>query len=214
MQVSGLLTLILKDSLNGSAVQHLTNMYLTSSMGITMLLRNCGPLLRNRKQDHVGIGPLEYKGSTVNDSLSKANVLAKYFSSVFTNEDTAIVPVLEGDPLPEISHIHIHADGVTQLLPNLKVHKAAGLDNIPSYFLKEVANEIVPALSLIFQASLNQGTLPDIWKFALVVPMYKKGNKKDPGNYYPVSLTCICSKIMEHIIYSCLFDHLNHFQVL
>ena len=46
------------------------------------------------------------------------------------------------------------------------------------------------------------------------MPVYKKGNKKDPGNYRPVSLTCICSKIMEHIIYSCMFDHLNHFQAL
>ena len=146
--------------------------------------------------------------------MSKANILAKYFSSVFTNEDTANVPVLEGDPLPEISPIHIHSDGVAQLLLNLKVHKAAGPDNFPSYFLKEVANEIAPALTLIFQASLNQGALPDIWKSALVVPIYKKGNKKDPGNYRPVSLTCICSKIMEHIIYSSLFDHLNHFQVL
>ena len=47
-----------------------------------------------------------------------------------------------------------------------------------------------------------------------MVPVYKKGNKKDPGNYRPVSLSYICSKIMEHIIYSCLFDHLNHFQAL
>ena len=116
--------------------------------------------VKNRKQDHVGIGPLEYQGSAVTDSLSKANVLAKYFSSAFTNEDTANVPVLEGDPLPEISLIHIHTDGVAQLLLNLKVHKAAGPDNFPSYFLKEVANEIAPTLTQIFQASLNQVTLP------------------------------------------------------
>ena len=63
--------------------------------------------VKNRKQDHVGIGPLEYQDTTVTDSLSKANVLTKYFSSVFTNEDTANVPVLEGDPLPEISPIHM-----------------------------------------------------------------------------------------------------------
>ena len=94
--------------------------------------------VKNRKQNHVGIGPLQYQGSTVTDSMSKANVLAKYFCSVFTNEDTANVPVLESDPLPETSLIHIDADGVAQLLLNLKVHKAAGPDNFPSYFLKKL----------------------------------------------------------------------------
>ena len=170
--------------------------------------------IKGKKQDCIDIGLLEYWGSTVTDPLSKANALADYFSSVFTTEDTACVPDLEGDPLPEIPPIHIHTctAGVGKLLLNLKTHKAAGPDNFLLHFLKEVAHEIAPALSFIFQASLYQGTVPDIWKAALVVPVFKKGNKKDPGNYRPVSLTCICSKILEHIIYSCLSDHLNHFQ--
>ena len=61
-------------------------------------------------------------------------VLAEYFSSVFTQEDTTNVPVLEGNPPPEIPPIHIHSDGVSQLLHNLKPTK--GPDNLPSYFLK------------------------------------------------------------------------------
>ena len=43
-----------------------------------------------------------------------------------------------------------------------KPHKAAGQDNLPSYYLKEVANEISPILSIIFQAALNQGAIPDL----------------------------------------------------
>ena len=92
--------------------------------------------------------------------MSKANILAEYFSSVFTQEDTSTIPELEGNPFPEISPIQVHLDGVSQLLHNLKPHKAAGPDNLPSYFLKEVANEIAPALTTIFQTSLNQGPLP------------------------------------------------------
>jgi len=129
--------------------------------------------LLKKKQDHTGISTLEHQGATYAESLSKANVLAEYFSSVFTEEDTTNVPVLDGNPLPEIPPIYIHSDGVSQLLHNLKSHKAAGPDNLPSYFLKEVANEISPA---IFQASLNQGTIPDIWKSALIVPVYWKGS--------------------------------------
>ena len=43
-------TSTLKDSLNGSAVQHLTNMYLTSLMAITMLLRSCGLSLKTESR--------------------------------------------------------------------------------------------------------------------------------------------------------------------
>ena len=213
--MTGLLIKTSKDFLNGNVVRHLANNYVSSFIDENNnVTKKLWSFIKNRKQDRTGISTLEHQGTTYTDSLSKANVLAEYFSSVFTQEDTTNVPVLEGNPLPEISPIHIHSDGVSQLLHNLKPHKAAGPDNLPSYFLKEVANEISPALSIIFQASLNQGAIPDIWKSALIVPVYKKGSKKDPANYRPVSLTCICSKIMEHIIYSSMFEHLDHHQAL
>ena len=63
-------------------------------------------------------------------------------------EDTSNITDLEGNPLPKIPPIQIYSDSVTQLLLNLKPHKAAGPDNLPSYFLKEVAKEISPALSI------------------------------------------------------------------
>jgi len=77
------------------------------------------------------------------------------------------------------------------------------------HVLKEVAYEISLILTLIFQASLDQGMLPSIWKTAKVVPIFKKGNKSDPCSYRPVSLTCICCKILEHIVYSSISNHFN-----
>ena len=43
------------------------------------------------------------------------------------------------------------------------------------------------------------GVLPDIWKQANVVALYKTGSKKDPLNYRPVSLTCILCKVFEKL---------------
>ena len=34
----------------------------------------------------------------------------------------------------------------------------------------------------------------------VVSPVFKKGPKSDPANYRPISLTCILSKLMEHIL--------------
>ena len=68
-----------------------------------------------------------------------------------------------------------------------------------------MANEIAPVLTIIFQASLEQGSLSTIWKTAAVVPTFKKRKKSDTCNYRPISLTCICSKILERS-YSLLYQ--------
>merc|ERR1712082_30343 len=53
---------------------------------------------------------------------------------------------------------------------------------------------------MIFTNSLQQGRLPKIWKKANITPLYKKGNKSNPLNYRPVSLTSIVCKILETLI--------------
>ena len=53
---------------------------------------------------------------------------------------------------------------------------------------------------MIFNSSLNSGTLPRQWRDASIRPIYKKGKKSLPSNYRPVSLTSISCKIMERII--------------
>ena len=52
------------------------------------------------------------------------------------------------------------------------------------------------------------------WKSANVVPVFKKVERSIPSNYRPVSLTCICSKLLEHIIYSHIFLHLKKYDIL
>ena len=74
--------------------------------------------------------------------------------------------------MPSISPLTVHVEGVAQLLTSIQPHKASGPDNLPARFLKEVAYEIASVLSIVFQASLDQGHLTNIWRTAAVVPIY------------------------------------------
>ena len=65
----------------------------------------------------------------------------------------------------------------------LKPHKAAWPDGIPTQLLKRTAEEIAPALTLLFQAARWQGKVLSMWKKAFVVPLFKKGNRALAFNY-------------------------------
>ena len=49
---------------------------------------------------------------------------------------------------------------------------------------------------------------------ANISPVFKKGERFKASNYRPVSLTCICSKLMEHIIISNMMKHFNRYNIL
>jgi len=52
----------------------------------------------------------------------------------------------------------------------------------------------------MFELSYKLGKLPEEWKVGHITAVYKKGNKSDPSNYRPISLTSIICKIMESMI--------------
>ena len=171
--------------------------------------------IKSKRQDNIGIASLEVNNITYTDDLDKANILNNYFSTVFTEEDTSNLPSLEEDnTYPIIDSLHITVDGVSHLLHDLEVYKACGPDGIFPRLLKETANNVAPMLTLIYQATLKQRMIPADWKKALVAPIFKKGARTCPANYRPISLTCIPCKILEHIIYSHIFKHLNAHNIL
>ena len=55
----------------------------------------------------------------------------------------------------------------------------------------ELSRELSVPLSILFNKYLEEGKIPSEWKSANVVAILKKGTKSCPGNYRPVSLTCV-----------------------
>ncbi|KAK4825821.1 hypothetical protein QYF61_002944 [Mycteria americana] len=104
----------------------------------------------------------------------------------------------------------IQGQMVSDLLHHLDTHKSMGPDGIHPRVLRELAEVLTKALSILYQQSWLTGEVPVDWKLANVTPIYKKGQKEDQGNYRPVSLT----SVMEQIILSAIMQHVQDNQVI
>ena len=142
--------------------------------------------------------------------MEKAEILNEYFASVFANEDITNTPDFNECSKSNgisVTDIIITPAAVEKKLHELNQFKAQGPDLIPPKVLKELSKEIAVPLSKIFNKSLETGKIPYDWKSAEVTAIFKNGSKSEPGNYRPVSLTCIACKVLESIIRDVIVSH-------
>jgi hypothetical protein len=78
-------------------------------------------------------------------------------------------------PYPSMIKIHVNNQGVVKLPRGLRPFKATVPDEIPAYILKNMADHLAPYLAKLYQISLDRGLVPDDWKKANIVPVFKKG---------------------------------------
>ncbi|CAM5129064.1 unnamed protein product [Eretmochelys imbricata] len=169
----------------------------------------------NKKKVKESVGPLMNEGGNlVTEDVEKANVLNAFFASVFTNKvssQTAALGIttwgIDGQPCVE-------KEVVRDYLEKLDVHKSMGLDELHPRVLKELAAVIAEPLAIIFENSWRTGEVPDDWKKANVVPIFKKGKKEDLVNSRPVSLTSVPGKIMEQVLKESILKHLHERKVI
>ena len=80
--------------------------------------------------------------------------------------------------------------------------------------IKAIKIEIIPALTCIFNQSLNTGIFPEKLKIAKVIPIHKKGSLNDISNYRPISLLPLISKILDKLIFKQLSTYSNKHKLL
>ena len=82
---------------------------------------------------------------------------------------------------------------------------STGCDEISAKFLKLVRTFICKPLTIIINMSIRLNSVPNIWKQANVIPLYKGGDI-DIRNFRPISVLPIMAKILERITYDMIFD--------
>ena len=138
-------------------------------------------------------------GSLATTDEDKANALSNQYTKVFV-QDNGILPNFDVNCNNSINSFSCDTRILIRIIKKLKNNSAPGPDNITAFFLKNIVANIASPLCNMYNKCLQEGFVPDEWKLAHIIPIFKKGDIQLPSNYRPVSLTSVLSKILERIV--------------
>ena len=163
------------------------------------------------------IGPLRDTESGIlhHDPQTMAEILQTQYSSVFSDpENPKKRNTLENSSKPSdtISGFEFSEEDIISAIDEIDPDSATSDGDIPAKILKFCKRPLSHTLFKLWKCSFEVGKIPQVYKEQFITPVYKKGNKTEPANYRPVSLTSHVIKVFERIMRKNLVDFLekNH----
>ena len=172
------------------------------------------------------VSSIKQENIKLTDEQDIANAFNLHFTSVVDQYIDVIPPSSNNDtaqhdfqPLTHFVKTRLPPDNMFQIplitkqavfkiLSTLDVKKSAGVDGISAHMLKLGAPYITHIITEICNLSITKNQFPNDWKTAVVTPLFKKGSTDDPGNYRPISILPILSKLLERHVFNCLYEFL------
>jgi hypothetical protein len=103
---------------------------------------------------------------------------------------------------------------IEKIIKSLRTKNTCGFDEISNRIIKLSAPFIISPLTYICNVVLSTAVFSDRLKYAIIQPIFKKGNKQEISNYRPISLLTSFSKIIEKLNYARLLAHIDMNSVL
>ena len=89
----------------------------------------------------------------------------------------------------------IDREEIAQCVKKLKNNKTGGRDGIVGELLKYGGSGMVCLLEQLFSVVWCEELVPRQWREGLIVNLFKKGDKEDPGNYRGMTLLSVVGKV-------------------
>ena len=158
---------------------------------------------------------LEKDGPVYSDDTDKANLLNDFFREQTVLDDSnARVPNIDCYTNNIFSNLVIAPLEIESVLKNLPLGKAVGSDDINNRILRELAHELSFPICSLLNHSLQLGIFPDIWKDALVCPIFKGGDAAPVSIYRSISLLSCLEKVPERVVFKHLYNHFRDNNIL
>ena len=119
------------------------------------------------------------------------------------------------DDLPDLMDSTISMEELNYAMKKLKQKKSPGPDGITNEMLINAGKPALYKLLEIFNKTWQEGSLPQSWREATMIPIHKKGKSKtEATSYRPISLTSCVVKLLERIINARMKWYLESEQLL
>lgn len=169
----------------------------------------------SNRRSRAGIpSTMTYHNQSSNDPVDICNMFSDFFQSVY---EPSTLNIDDWTPPPDstsnnilINNVYFSESKINLLLRTLDTSKSAGPDGIPAVFLVHTANSLSKPLHIIFNECVIKGVFPSIWKIANIAPVHKSGSRVDVGEYRPISLLSILSKVFERLVHNEIYPHLHN----
>ena len=170
---------------------------------------------------------LNEKDAIVNDPAQVAEIFNDFFTTVASGigfDDTIISTadaIRKHKEHPSVEKIRrdfdeingefdfrpVTADLIMQNIKNINPKKATGYDNIPGKMIKIAYRELSVPICNLMNTCIAMTTFPTPFKFADVSPIFKSDDNMNKGNFRPVSILSILSKLFESVLNEQMLDH-------
>ena len=158
-----------------------------------------------------------FLGRLFTDNLEMGNALNRHFASVATNLSNSSITTTNAASVGNVpyltnSAVFLQSDPI-EIFNTISSLKMNSNIEMPTRSLKLLAPFISSYLSKLFNECLDQGIYPDNLKIARVTPIYKSGDRSNPGNYRPISILNDINKIFENLISQRVNSYLEKYNV-
>jgi hypothetical protein len=147
-------------------------------------------------------------GSLLADAIKIVNRWKNFFSELLNVHDTGDIRQIKMHTaellVPEPS-----LDEVELAIGKLKSYKSPGIDQIPAELIKAGGKGLHMRIHKLIQLIWDKEEMPQQWKESIIIPVHKKGDKTECGNYRGISLLSTSYKILSNILLARLTPYAN-----
>ena len=104
----------------------------------------------------------------------------------------------------DITHEHLDRDisalELEYVMKSLRNRKASGSDGIAGELIKYGGNGMIMMLKELFQLVWDSEYIPERWGEGMIISLFQKGDREDPGNYRGITLLNVVGKLFNKVL--------------